>query len=78
MDSPEKMEHSSPLPYPDNSSSSLDQPVKLAGGEHLENIRTISRVPGNDHYYEKDGLRTYGDNEDHEHEWVDHGFKGDY
>jgi hypothetical protein len=36
--------------------------------EHLENIRTVSRVPGNDHYYEKDGLRTYGDDEDHDHE----------
>lgn len=36
--------------------------------EGIENIRTISRVPGNDHYYEKDGLRTYGDDEDHDHE----------
>ena len=66
------MEHS-PAPYPetsDLSSSSLDKqaeaPVPTA--RHLEAIRTISRVPGNDHYYEKDGLRTYGDNEDHEHE----------
>lgn len=36
--------------------------------QHLENIRTVSRVPGNDHYYEKNGLRTYGDGEDHDHE----------
>jgi hypothetical protein len=36
--------------------------------ENLETIRTISRVPGNTHYYEKDGLRTYGDDEDHDHE----------
>lgn len=36
--------------------------------EHLEVIRTVSRVPGNTHYYEKDGLRTYGDEEDHDHE----------
>jgi hypothetical protein len=36
--------------------------------QHLENIRTVSRVPGNPHYYEKDGLRTYGDDEDHDHE----------
>jgi hypothetical protein len=36
--------------------------------EHLETIRTVSRVPGNPHYYEKDGLRTYGDDEDHDHE----------
>jgi hypothetical protein len=35
--------------------------------EHLEAIRTVSRVP-NPHYYEKDGLRTYGDDEDHDHE----------
>ncbi|KAH7336262.1 fungal trichothecene efflux pump [Rhexocercosporidium sp. MPI-PUGE-AT-0058] len=35
---------------------------------HIEAIRTVSRVPGNDHYYEKDGLRTYGDGEDHDHE----------
>ena len=35
--------------------------------EHLEAIRTISRVP-NPRYYEKDGLRTYGDDEDHDHE----------
>ncbi|KAG0651668.1 Trichothecene efflux pump TRI12 [Hyphodiscus hymeniophilus] len=35
---------------------------------HLENIRTVSRVPGNPNYYEKNGLRTYGDDEDHEHE----------
>jgi hypothetical protein len=34
---------------------------------HLEAIRTVSRVP-NPHYYEKDGLRTYGDDEDHDHE----------
>ena len=37
-------------------------------GGHIENIRTVSRVPGNPHYYEKDGLRTYGDDEDHDHE----------
>lgn len=36
--------------------------------QDLEAIRTISRVPGNTHYYEKDGLRTYGDDEDHDHE----------
>jgi hypothetical protein len=35
---------------------------------HIENVRTVSRVPGNPNYYEKDGLRTYGDAEDHDHE----------
>jgi len=38
------------------------------GADHLEVIRTDSRVPANTHYYEKDGLRTYGDDEDHDHE----------
>jgi hypothetical protein len=32
---------------------------------HIENIRTISRVPGNSNYYEKDGIRTEGDGMDH-------------
>lgn len=32
----------------------------------LEMIRTISRIPGNDNYHNKDGLRTEGDGEDHE------------
>jgi hypothetical protein len=36
--------------------------------DHLEVVRTVSQVPGNSHYYEKDGLRTYGDDEDHDHE----------
>ena len=36
-------------------------------GEHLEVIRTISRVPDNPNYYEKNGLRTEGDGMDHEH-----------
>ena len=31
-------------------------------------IHTHEIVPGHPAYYEKDGLRTYGDNEDHEHE----------
>ena len=31
-------------------------------------VRTNERVPGHSDYYEKDGLRTYGDDEDHEHE----------
>lgn len=31
-------------------------------------IHTNERVPGNTHYYEKNGLRTYGDDEDHDHE----------
>lgn len=40
----------------------------VSGTGSLEPIRTISRVPGNSNYYEKDGLRTEGDGEDHAHE----------
>jgi hypothetical protein len=52
-------------------SNSIDKETGSASNgspDHLEVIRTVSRVPGNTHYYEKDGLRTYGDNEDHDHE----------
>ncbi|OJD36385.1 mfs multidrug transporter-like protein [Diplodia corticola] len=31
-------------------------------------VRTVSEVPGNPNYYERDGLRTYGDGMDHDHE----------
>ena len=31
-------------------------------------VHTNERVPGHANYYEKDGLRTYGDDEDHDHE----------
>lgn len=34
----------------------------------VEPVHTNERVPGHDHYYEKNGLRTYGDEEDHDHE----------
>jgi hypothetical protein len=34
----------------------------------VEQIHTNERVPGHTNYYEKDGLRTYGDGEDHDHE----------
>ena len=37
-------------------------------GTHVETIHTNEKVPGNPTYYEKDGLRTYGDDEDHDHE----------
>lgn len=33
----------------------------------IEPIRTISRVPGNPNYHEKNGLRTEGDGVDHTH-----------
>lgn len=47
---------------------SLDKESVPNGGDHVEVVRTVSRVPGNPNYYEKDGLRTYGDDEDHDHE----------
>ncbi len=62
------MEHPIPVASSDDSSKSLDKEVEPTSGQHLEIIRTVSKVPGHDHYYEKDGLRTYGDDEDHDHE----------
>ena len=37
-------------------------------GSEVEVVHTNERVPGHPAYYEKDGLRTYGDDEDHDHE----------
>lgn len=34
--------------------------------EHVDRIATHDRVPGHENYYEKNGLRTYGDGEDHD------------
>jgi hypothetical protein len=52
----------------ENSGSPSEKADETARNEHLEVIRSVSKVPGNAHYYEKDGLRTYGDDEDHDHE----------
>ncbi|PBP23651.1 hypothetical protein BUE80_DR005355 [Diplocarpon rosae] len=41
---------------------------KEMDGEHIEAVRTASRVPGNDQDEEKNGIRTDGDGEDHDHE----------
>jgi hypothetical protein len=58
-----------PNPTTPSDHSSLEKETGgVKNNEHLETIRTVSRVPGNPHYYEKDGLRTYGDDEDHDHE----------
>ena len=35
---------------------------------NIEHVKTNERVPGHPDYYEKDGLRTYGDDQDHDHE----------
>ena len=37
-------------------------------GSQVETVHTNERVPGHPAYYEKDGLRTYGDDEDHDHQ----------
>lgn len=42
---------------------------KVVGtGNHVHNITTDERVPGHSAYYEEGGLRTYGDDMDHDHE----------
>jgi len=55
----------------DTSSHSSDTGVdaeKGVKGEHVEQIHTNERIPGHPEYYEKNGLRTYGDGVDHDHE----------
>ncbi|MCJ1411019.1 hypothetical protein MMC19_005107 [Ptychographa xylographoides] len=54
----------------DSSTNSVSKEVdeKEQIGTHIEVIHTNERVPGHPNYYEKDGLRTYGDDEDHDHE----------
>lgn len=37
-------------------------------GAQVETVHTNERVPGHPSYYEKGGLRTYGDDADHDHE----------
>ncbi|KAK0336986.1 hypothetical protein LTR91_024395 [Friedmanniomyces endolithicus] len=51
---------------PEGSTRSPD--VEKAALDHVEQVHTNERVPGHTNYYEKDGLRTYGDGEDHDHE----------
>ena len=54
-----------------DSPESTSSPVtaeKDVVGSHVETIHTNERVPGHPAYYEKNGLRTYGDDEDHDHE----------
>lgn len=41
---------------------------KSAKEIQVEHVRTNERVEGHPDYYEKDGLRTYGDGMDHDHE----------
>lgn len=51
----------------ENGSLELQQTITTKNqAEHIEIIRTISRVE-NPNYHEKNGLRTEGDGVDHEH-----------
>jgi len=50
------------------SSTSLQNLNTKGDGGAIEHISTRENVPGRTNYYEKDGLRTYGDNQDHDHE----------
>lgn len=45
-----------------------DGPDTKVDSHHVEQIHTNERVPGHENYYEKNGLRTYGDEVDHDHE----------
>ncbi|KAI9877682.1 MAG: hypothetical protein M1830_003124 [Pleopsidium flavum] len=49
-----------------NPPSPLDEKSNI--GANIEPVHTNERVPGHPGYYEKSGLRTYGDDEDHDHE----------
>lgn len=49
-------------------SSSETSPAGEKSSNKLQTVHTNEHVPGERHYFEKDGLRTYEDDEDHEHE----------
>ena len=53
---------------PPSSEESTSPVEEKAVGSQVETVHTNERVPGHPAYYEKDGLRTYGDDEDHDHE----------
>jgi hypothetical protein len=53
-------------PSPSGSTGAVDE--KSHHVEHVDRIATHDRVPGHENYYEKNGLRTYGDGEDHDTE----------
>ena len=51
-----------------NSTESSSPVEEKVVSSQIEAVHTNERVPGHPAYYEKNGLRTYGDGEDHEHE----------
>jgi hypothetical protein len=51
----------------DSSSDNIPSPtLDKEPVEQVEQVHTNERVPGHPGYYEKDGLRTYGDDENHD------------
>jgi len=46
-----------------STNGSLTPPLDKGVSEHIEHVSTREQVPGHSNYYEKDGLRTYGDGE---------------
>ena len=53
---------------PEDTSDRSDGPDEKHQSHHVEQIHTNERIPGHPAYYEKNGLRTYGDDADHDHE----------
>ena len=58
-------EHPGPKLPTDSPTTSAEE---KAFDSHIEQIHTGERVEGHPGYYEKGGLRTYGDGQDHDHE----------
>ena len=56
------------MTIPTPSSEPISSPTTEKLETPLDVVHTNERVPGHPNYYEKDGLRTYGDEEDHDHE----------
>jgi len=61
--------HKEPVAHDASSHSSdvVADSEKGVSAAQIEQVHTNERVPGHA-YYEKNGLRTYGDGEDHDHE----------
>lgn len=49
-----------------NHAIDIEKSGEKRGASHVEQIRTNEKVDGHPGYYEKDGLRTYGDDQDHD------------
>lgn len=51
-------------------SEAKDSPTssEKESGAHIEQAKPFERVEGDPGHHEKDGFRTYGDDQDHDHE----------